>query len=196
MKITKYKQNDLFRGTRSSFRLNACVGKNGGPYDFLPYATGYFLAGSMLIENLKETSNSIDILIYPICYSFRHGIELYLKYFLSIFPKILQGNESIQYTHKLIDNWHLTIKFLRKIPRFDEKVFNISQAEKILKDFIEIDPSGEMFRFPKDKKGKYYLQETSLINVIVLGKAMKEFEEIIELWGYAVDDLRDHLGDY
>ena len=70
--IKPYSYNSLFRpGPNSS--LNACVGANGGPYDFGSYAEGFFEAGFQIVDAIKRGEWTTDILIYPAVFDFRHA---------------------------------------------------------------------------------------------------------------------------
>src|ERR1700730_3063378 len=73
------KHNSLFRpGPNSS--LNACVGRNGCPADFSRLARGFFEAGNRLVESAKISNKDVDLLIYPLVFNYRHGVEAALKY--------------------------------------------------------------------------------------------------------------------
>ena len=43
-------------------QLNACVGNNGGPYDFSDYGQGFFDGGTKIVEALKRNDGLIDVL--------------------------------------------------------------------------------------------------------------------------------------
>ncbi len=73
--------NMLFR-SGPDFQLNACVGTNGGPYDLRAYGQGFFEGGKAIIQAARNRAAPVDILVYPAAFSFRHGIELYLKHLL------------------------------------------------------------------------------------------------------------------
>jgi hypothetical protein len=81
MSPQKYEFNSLFR-KGPNWKLNAKVGANGGPYDFADYAQGFFDAGHKIVEAIKREEWRIDSLIYPAAFSYRHGIELYLKHLI------------------------------------------------------------------------------------------------------------------
>lgn len=76
---TRYKHNDLFR-PGDDWQLNAFVGRNGGPYELDDYADGYFLSGRRLVDSLLENPTFLDVIIYPLVFTYRHAIELVLKY--------------------------------------------------------------------------------------------------------------------
>ena len=129
---TVIKQNSLFRGDQSRFKFNACVGKNGGPYDFLDYGNGYFKAAKNLVESLQENTNEnpVDIMVYPIGFLFRHGIELYLKYFADILPRLLDEKRALKFTHNLQDNFNLVKIYFFRIRDVSSKELKIKRAEK------------------------------------------------------------------
>ena len=76
-----YQPNALFRNGPKP-QLNACVGENGGPYDFDDYGEGFFEGAKQIIDAIKRGEWTIDILIYPAAFAYRHGIELYVKHLL------------------------------------------------------------------------------------------------------------------
>ena len=72
------KAHDIFRAG-PNHELNACVGTNGGPYDFLDYGRGYLLAAIVLCEGIEHGGCVKNVKIYPTVFLLRHGIELYLR---------------------------------------------------------------------------------------------------------------------
>ncbi|NYA43155.1 hypothetical protein HZI31_07545 [Serratia fonticola] len=78
---TERTENQIFRGMPKYSWANACVGENGQP-DTYYYAHGYLEAAIILSEKVINERFLVDTLIYPICFNFRHSIELYLKAFL------------------------------------------------------------------------------------------------------------------
>ena len=190
-----YKENDIFRRGPQT-RLNACVGPNGGPYDFEDYARGYFLAAKSQLAAICENSAYVDILIYPLSYCYRHGIELAFKHLARELPGLFRENGTISMTHKLNDNWRRVRGYLCKRPEFfdpDDRL--ISYTDKVLKDFLEFDPGGDVFRFPENRDGELHLQDARIINVEVLGAYLNELGEIFEFWFRRVRAGYAHMED-
>ena len=187
-----YQQNDLFRGDLANSYLNACVGFNGGPYDDRTSADGYMRSGLVLIAAAEQYEEPVDILVYPIAYCFRHAIELYLKHFCKILPKLWSEKHMTAQTHVLLDNWATVQAYLRRDPLFDPDNSAIAQTEKIIRDFVQIDPSGEIFRFPVGRKGNYHLEQTSLINVGVLKAAMIELSDLLSTWCNTAEGIYEY----
>ncbi|MCP5134411.1 MAG: hypothetical protein H6976_12655 [Gammaproteobacteria bacterium] len=189
MKGFNYKHNDLFRRGPQT-RLNACIGTNGGPYDFSDYSRGYFQSAKNQLDAIIKNSGLVDILIYPLCYSYRHGIELGLKHLARELPLIFQEGEKIKLTHNLNDNWNSIRPYIVRLRRYlDENNESVPFIDKVLNDFLEFDPNGEVFRFPENRKGDLHLQEARIINVEVLGAYMERLAEIFKYWFYKSRDL-------
>jgi hypothetical protein len=186
-----YSQNDLFRGEDSHFQLNACVGTNGGPWRLFDYAYGYFHAAELIAEALQVSSARVDVTIYPLGYAYRHAIELSLKSLTEKLPRIWLGTINLRPSHKLIDNWHAIKPYLQRDKGFDDDNTLIPLIERILTDFLEVDPYGEAFRYPNSKDGTMYLQKYSVINVVVLYHAMKTVREVFDWWDTCADTLWD-----
>jgi hypothetical protein len=175
---TATKHNDLF-GPGANIHLNACVGRNGGPADFGRYASGYFIAGAMLVKCLQERSRDVDLVVYPLVMNYRHGVEDILKQLAATVSFLCTGRKEVCYTHKLVDNWAIVKRYL---PEIEVPEADIDQAELIIRDLVEIDPNGETFRYPISSRGDVHLEGTSLINVEVFGKGMASLAESLESW--------------
>ena len=162
------KHNNLFR-PGPNLRLNACVGKNGGPAGFDRYANGFFAAGARLVDSLKEDPLEVDLLVYPLVVTYRHGVEVALKHLCRVLPGLCDEQAEVKLTHHLLDNWKTVRRLLKKL---DVDGKDVARVDATLKEFVEIDPRGENFRYPLSKDGDRVLQETSLINVEVFGDEM------------------------
>ena len=178
----QYGHNDLFRPA-SPTDFNACVGSNGGPYDFQDYALGYFEAGSRIVNSLMSDHWMLDIVIYPLVFTYRHGIELSLKDLAVQLPLVWDEESAVRSTHVLSDNWEQVKTYLKREQELDPEDTLIDQVDTILKDFLEIDQTGQVFRYPTDIYGLNHLDEKiSKINLIVFQQAMHTVSETFEFW--------------
>lgn len=190
----EYNTNDLFKPS-DNWKLNACVGKNGGPYYYNDYSIGYFEAGKRLFESLKHSSRLVDVIVYPFVYTYRHAIELGIKHLCIVMPGLLDRDIKIAYSHKLIDNWNMVKPLLENLPGGYNVSKPIHFVDKVLNDMVHFDPRGEVFRFPMDKSSGLYLQDSSLINVGVYGDVMQEVYKCFEFWFTAVDVIYDYKNE-
>jgi hypothetical protein len=178
----EYRHNDLFRPA-SPTGFNACVGSNGGPYDFKDYALGYFEAGSRIVSSLLSDEWMLDVLIYPLVFAYRHGIELSLKDLAVQLPMVWDEESEVELTHLLLDNWVRIKTYLIREQEFDPENTLIDQVDTILNDFLEIDQTGQVFRYPTDRSGVNHLDgNVSAINVIVFQQAMHTVYVTFEFW--------------
>lgn len=181
--ISTYNTNDLFElGQPGS--LIACVGQNGGSYDFNTYCLGYFTAANVLIEAAGKDRQNIDLLVYPITYNYRHGIELGLKFLAEQLPGISGTTPpNMSPTHKLVDVWGIVKPLLlQQQDDFDPDGTLIPHIEKILLDIIKLDSSAQVFRFPTDRGGSPFLQNETHINLSVLSDTLEPVKEIFNDW--------------
>ncbi|HYH07098.1 MAG TPA: hypothetical protein VEK11_08575 [Thermoanaerobaculia bacterium] len=178
------KQNTLFR-PGSNPRLNAEIHKYRGLAGFLKYAQGYFHAANELVVALEADYYRMDphLLVYPVSFLYRHGIELYLKHFAIA----LRPEEPFKLTHDLLDNWAMVSAALREhdaVP--DDEKGVIDAIGDILAEFVEIDPKGEEFRYPESRKKDPNLAQTDVVSLEVLHEAMEIVERHFDRWAAAV----------
>ena len=183
--------NALFR-SGPVMELNACVGENGGPYDLIDYGKGFFNGAQEIAIAVKERNGIIDLLVYPICFSFRHGIELYVKALVQAASKFNGSRRAYQKNHSIDEYWNMIVE---EFDKFDDCVIDkteIGIAGDIIADFVQIDPTGQVFRYPEDLKGNAHLTGLKLINVEVLADGMKLLHELLEDWHYRLEDLMEY----
>lgn len=181
------KRNNLF-GAGPITHLNACVGKNGGYADFGRYAKGYFHAGEWLIKGLVDNSLTVDLAIYPLVMTYRHGVEDMLKQLALTTSFLFTGEQEVRMTHNLLDNWAIAKCYL---PKLEVPKAEIDEAESILKDLVEMDPKGEVFRYPRSRDGEQHLEGTGLINVVVFAETITKLAEFLEsCWSWAEHNVQ------
>ena len=183
---SRMKVNLLSQPNKDS-SLNACVGNNGGPYDLAVYAEGFFQSGFAAIKVTQGYQIPIDVMVYPAVFSFRHGVELYIKHFLAELQKLTLNSTNYQKHHRLDDNWKMLTAVMAE-SRFEEyDLEKIETASFILSMLCDIDPTGQVFRYPEDNKGRQHLNSINIINIGVLELSMQTLFDVFQDWSRHID---------
>ena len=141
-------------------------------------------AGLALVENAAEMKNPVDIMVYPIAFCFRHGLELYLKHLRVELPKAIGDKPYVNYSHLLLDNWEVVKRYVQQVEAVGATKNDVELLDRILRDFVEMDSKGEVFRYPQDKNSNPHLEDTRLINVLILGQALQQADQVLKDWCY------------
>ncbi|WP_308387638.1 hypothetical protein [Acidithiobacillus sp. AMEEHan] len=104
------------------------------------------------------------------------------------------GSTTYQKTHTLQDNWKTFEVQARATGSSAFDHLELSIAKDIIDDFCNIDPSGQVFRYPEDIKGNKHLIGLGVINVEVLGDGMRVLHERLEHWRTATEVICGHPG--
>lgn len=182
--------NPLFTNGDNA-NMNACVGDNGGPYNLFDYGRGFFDGGHAAVKSAQEFVGPVDLLVYPAAFSYRHGIELYLKHLVFALNLILETGETFEKNHSMIQLLQAAIDMNVKTGAHLLEQKAIDRASALIGYFDAFDPTGQVFRYPEDIKGNRHLAEHKLINVEVLRDHMAELKDILERWIYRAADYRD-----
>ena len=177
--------NFLFRGGPDQ-QLNACIGTNGGPYDLQDYGQGFFEGAHVIAEAARAGTIPVDIAVYPIAFAFRHGIELYLKHLYQLLAEWNHTSPDYPKNHTIQALWGHISAGLTKLGKL-KNVDKIALAGELIGAFCEIDPSGQVFRYPEDIKGNRHLTELRIINLRVLGEGMTELQGYFVDWQYSLE---------
>ncbi len=169
------------------------------------YINGYYEAAEVLIEEALslEAENKSHNLFYPICYSYRHYIELHLKTIIVDLEKLYMLSEELGFLkngnlleeNRVSEKLHETHSLDKLLKYTEERVFftQVNDEEfpkeiaKYIRQFHEKDKSGQSFRYSKGTSGKSSFETTPYYELGVLRSTMKEVNKI--LW--AVDSHCD-----
>ena len=176
--MSQYKAGSLFEAPRSDqfHEQMACIGTNGGPYEFDAFAFGYFDAARRLRDSIDADDTLIDVLLYPMAFLYRQGLELSIKhliYFLSEF----YGGGGPKLRHGLLDNWRTARDLLETHathnPYGELNASQLDGIELLITDFDGFDPNSFVFRYPESKSREVYIQGFSRIDVAKLNSIME-----------------------
>lgn len=185
--------NALFRGDHERGAYNACVGNNGYP-DLYYYADGFADSVDLLIVALTTGHRALlDTLIYPICFSLRHSVELTIKgqiqelsQLAKLREKPLAPDTDIEKVLNQHDIMNLWTFFSGHAAAFDRRYKEkVSALEPLIRCIGETDPTGQTFRYSYSTEAKKHLTDVSVINVLVLRDQFrvlrKELEKLTRL---------------
>lgn len=164
-------------------RLNAAVGTNGGQYDMFDYSTAYFDASIALANKVAKEGVITDSCVYPICYTFRHGVELFIKYLIDDLGRLAGTWDEYRPGHPLGKNWERAKKLLKVI---ETTAADLEFFDKIVKDFDGIDKNGMTFRYPETIDRNPLIKDLKTINIAVIGNNCQGISEIAKTWGRRV----------
>lgn len=164
--------NETFRNAEPSW-ANACVGDNGSP-DIVDYAEGFANAAQVLLEQVLGhggLKHPTDTFVYPICFNMRHAIELYIKAAIETLRPLAHHDYrlpdiDVQTSHDIGKLWRYFKEHSVALDWRYKTVIDPLDAAVI--DFSEVDPTGQVFRYPFGRESKKHLTELAIINLLVL----------------------------
>ena len=178
-------------------------------WDF--YAQGYKIVADMIIEGLEDSPVTVnDKVVYPVCFLYRHYVELKLKEIIFYGSRLLDEPLHItgkKATHRLDNLWdnHVT-PLLQKIfkdgPQEDLSVvreyliqYIKIQGDNIFEEEANIDPTSFSFRYPTDKEGNPNLEGISRINLANLKTSISNLSGFLEACTTAISVYLDEKAE-
>lgn len=112
---------------------------------------GYKSAADLMVQAAANDRPTRDILVFPIIFSYRHFLELSLKYHLATFGPAV-GIEPKWKSHYLDTLWSDFLAMLEHYGTKDPDEADPVVGEIIL-EFAKIDPRSDSYRYPVDRQG-------------------------------------------
>lgn len=171
----------LFVGTAERWWLNACINWLSSSYftmDF--YARGYLAAAQHLSRaaTQRRTNLILDAVIYPLIFLWRHYLEVRLKEIIISARALVGEPQSPTLGHNLGVLWKRARQLIKRGLNAGDQV--LARADRLFKEFAQVDPSSQAFRYTEDTGGSRTLPGVTHINVYNLAKEMKWLSNFLE----------------
>ncbi|ATA75122.1 hypothetical protein [Capnocytophaga sp. H2931] len=148
-----YEPEDLININGKQFSHFGWEGK--GAFAFFLYAESYKSAAELLYEKMKTGNNAdIDTLIYPLCFNYRHCMEMLLKYLYIKYSKTDENGlkSFLNANHNLNKIWKDIKPILEQnINKVGSKI-DINVMENYVIQMHDFDDKSMTMRYPITKK--------------------------------------------
>jgi hypothetical protein len=168
------------------------VGLDASGHQFLVYADGYKRAGDIVVQNLRRSDK--QVLVYPVCYLYRHYLELMIKGLARLANDILSRKPTYMAGHNLAKLWADCRPLLEKaMPRWSKSAFN--DAGKCIEAFASFDFEGKFFRYPEDKSRSLWPQPVEHINLQGMRDAVVDAAERLDSYYLEMNSILEHRAE-
>lgn len=161
---------------------------------------GFQAAAVLLLEEAAKATlwNDRDPLVWPALYSFRHYLELELKYLVRGFPELGLGTPPA--THKLRKLWSpVSQGFARCFGQKDRQPFEV--VERAIAMLEALDPADDGFRYATTRAGHSSMTEDVYLDPQALLRLIHEVDELLgaaemafQAEADAIQEMLDSLG--
>jgi hypothetical protein len=189
-------RNKTFRGSAPAW-ANACVGENGAP-GIIDYASGFAAAANALLDDAIATQGiklKVDTLVYPVCFTMRHAIELFLKYAAEGLFGIgeMRSVALPPFNQKQSHDLGVIWRYVKcHAIATDERFAGIVRGlDEYVLDVATMDATGQVFRYPFDLENKKHLTDIGVINFLVLRLRFNEVERLLLDLSQMIDTVVD-----
>ena len=118
---------------------------------------GNMRAGALLVDSCENDRYESTTLVYPILFNYRHAIELALKWIIGKFGPYASVEAGDYEHHNLWKLWCLYKKIVLELGSDDGDTLAV--VEQVIKDFHDLDRSGQTFRYSNAKNGTFTLPD-------------------------------------
>jgi hypothetical protein len=115
---------------------------------------GYITAGAALIDEAERRPTDRDVLVYPIFFCYRHGLEAAMKWTIGRYGKHFDIFLDEQ-NHNLWTLWGLCKRILLQAREEEEKdpSEDLCAVEQVIKQFHDMDRYATAFRYSTSREG-------------------------------------------
>lgn len=194
--------------TSDSWSNNAVAGgEHSAPY---AYVVGYFEAAEALVAHALSGGTK-DTLFFPICFNYRHYVELQLKNLILMSERLYDLTSELGWAlgeldEKVGSSLSETHSLERLLRLLSERLALLTEQKlddrvrALIIELHNIDPSGETFRYPFRKDGTFCIPSTGHFDLQNVSERMSEIDSQlsgIDIWldmttDTAISIIRDY----
>lgn len=157
----------VFKKENRDWHRNALVGSYFS-FDLELYVEGFYSAANLLMDEIDKGQPS-NTLVYPICFLYRHFIEIALKEIIARCGRLGHNVKTSKVkNHKLERLLNLADKLVKE--HFDTSF--PEEIKRIILEINNVDPTSEVFRYATSKKGDHFFPSHDVIGLGTLKEKM------------------------
>jgi hypothetical protein len=178
---------DSLLTTGSDWETLASIG--GADWDgFLLYAQSYKEAADIVVEQIESAGRRQDSIVYAIMFLYRHYIELMIKGLIRLGSMLEGSPPHYPKGHIISELWRQCEPMLKAaFPEGDKSA--AKTVENCIMEMAQLDPSGEAWRFPEDKKERAIQHRISCLSLRNVRKVMDNMAGYLEGSYDGMDEL-------
>ena len=142
------------------------------------YADSFREAGDLLIAQTLQGAANQETALYPIVCLYRQYLELSIKDSLQMTRLLLDDRRAVLAHHRVVELWQELNEFLVKILPGDAQS-GLVQTGRLIREFMQHDPSVAVFRHPVDVKGRPLFANAAIIDLGNLRDVMAKIDGIL-----------------
>lgn len=142
------------------------------------YADSFREAGDLLIAQTLQGAANQETALYPIVCLYRQYLELSIKDSLQMTRLLLDDRRAVLAHHRVVELWQELNEFLVKILPGDAQS-GLMQTGRLIREFMQHDPSAAVFRHPVDVKGRPLFANAAIIDLGNLRDVMAKIDGIL-----------------
>lgn len=185
----------LFQDFNKDYRYNVIL--NSGIDKFFLFSEGYKIAAERLFEQFDGSGWDANTLVYPLIFLNRQFLELRLKELISGLNFTLSHEYKFPNGHCLKTLWNTFKSLMVKLKESPIKQIDFDNTERLIKEFVSIDPQSFSFRYPVDtteeRNPSLKIKNMDLLNFMTTMKKLYNFFEIQSDVVYYYIDLTEEF---
>ncbi len=156
------------------------------------YATGYKDAADIIVDHLPLQRGTLDTVVYPVLFLYRHFLELRLKGLVRDGRELLDHDGGTPSGHGLETLWRELRPMLEELWPENEQT-DLDALEDYISQFSRVDPVSEVFRYPQKKRdGTWSLEHMTHTNVRRVAELMDNIANLLD----GIKEAMAHYLDY
>ena len=142
--------------------------------------------GAALIDEAQRRPHDRDMLLYPILFNYRHGLEAAMKWTIERYGRLAHVELDVL-DHDLWSLWKKCKAILSAVSTSDDDE-PLKVVEQVVQDFHGLDKGAVALRYSKNKNGRVILLPDKPIDLENVQRVMEAVDNFFK----GADGLLDH----
>jgi hypothetical protein len=155
---------------------------------------GYMTAGAALIDEAQRRPHDRNMLLYPILFNYRHGLEAAMKWTIERYGRLAHVELDVL-DHDLWSLWEKCKAILSPVATSDDDE-TLKVVEQVVKDFHGLDKRALALRYSKKKNGRVILLPDKPIDLENVQRVMEAVDNFFKGADGLLADVETASPDY